>query len=86
MIKPIIQNDQPYITQGAEKPDLANGSFMTFHDDNGYVAHLQMTNDRIIWLKQVDPEGKCIINLTFGAPCAEPLINYLNQRLKETEK
>ncbi len=79
------QNRLPFVTPDAEKPDLANGPFMSFTADNGSVTYMQMTNERIIWMKQVNAEGRMFNVTTFDAGCSKSLMDYLTQRLKETE-
>lgn len=86
MIKPLNQNTPSFVTPDAEKPDLSKGSYLSFTGDNGFVAYIQMTNERAIWIKQVGSEGARIYNLTFGAECGELITNYLVQRLREIEK
>lgn len=86
MIKPLNSNTPSFVTPDAEKPDIANGPYLSFNADNGAVAYLQMTNERAIWFKQVSAEGKLINVATFGEPSGEPITNYLVQRLKETEQ
>ena len=85
MVKPLNQNRTPFVTPDAEKPDLANGPFLSFTGDNGSVTYIQMTNDRAIWIKQVGAEDKFISTATFHANCCESIIDYLVQRLKETK-
>lgn len=85
MITPIKKNSTPFVTPDAEKPDLANGPYLSFNADNGAVAYLQMTNERAIWFKQINSNGT-IINITFGPECCEQIVNYLVQRLNETEQ
>ena len=85
MITPINQNKTPFVTPDAEKPDLANGPFLSFTGDNGSVTYIQMTNDRFIWIKQVGANDKFISTATFHANCCESIIDYLVQRLKETK-
>ena len=71
-----------FVTPGTEEPDVANGPFLSFHSDTGFVAYLQMTNDRAIWIKQVSEDGKFTNVMTFAAETCESIINYLKQRLK----
>ena len=85
MITPTNQNKTPFVTPGTEKPDLANGPFLSFTGDDGGVAYIQMTNDCAIWIKQVGAEDKFISTATFHANCCESIIDYLVQRLKETK-
>ena len=82
----IEKNTPSYLTPDTEKPDLANGPFLSFTGDNGFVAYIQMTNDRSIWIKQARNDGKSTINATFSPESSEQIINYLVQRLKETEQ
>lgn len=86
MVTPITQNSNSFVTPDAEKPDLANGAFLSFSGDNGATAYIQMTNERAIWIKQVSADGKLINIATFGVGSGEPITNYLAQRLKETER
>ena len=82
-----IKNNNPsFVTPDAEKPDLANGPYMSFTADNGVVVYIQMTNDRAIWFKQVTPEGKLLTVTTFDVGCSKYVTDYLAQRLKETEQ
>ena len=80
-----IMDTLPFVTPGVEKPDLANGPYLSFNADNGAIAYIQMTNDRTIWIKQVGSDGKLLNIATFGVSSGEPITNYLVQRLKETE-
>ena len=84
MITPLKQNKNPFVTPGTEKPDLANGPFLSFTGDNGSVTYIQMTNDRALWFKQVSAEGKLLNVTTFDVDCSKLLTDYLAQRLKET--
>lgn len=34
MVKPLNQNRAPFVTPDAEKPDLANGPFLSFTGDD----------------------------------------------------
>jgi len=86
MIKALNSNTPSYVTPDSEKPDLANGPYMSFDDDNSFVTYIQMTNDRTIWIKQVRKDNKLVINSIFNPDSAKQIINYLNQRLKETEQ
>ena len=85
MEEPLKQNTPGYVTPNAEKPDLANGPFLSFIGDDGGVAYIQMTNDRAIWIKQVGAEEKFISTATFHANCCDSIIDYLVQRQKETK-
>lgn len=85
MITPITQNSNSFVTPDAEKPDLANGPFLSFTGDNGGVAYIQMTNERAIWIKQVSAEGQLLNITTFDAGCSKYITDYFAQRLKKTE-
>ena len=85
MITPINQNKTPFVTPGTEKPDLANGPFLSFTGDNGTITYIQMTNERAFWFKQVSAEGKLFNVTTFDVSCSKYITDYLAQRLKETE-
>ncbi len=85
MITPINQNKTPFVTPGTEKPDLANGPFLSLTGENGVIAYIQMTNDRALWIKQVGAEDNFISTATFHASCCESIIDYLVQRQKETK-
>ena len=74
----------PYVTPGAEKPDLSNGPYLSFNGDNGAITYIQMTNDRYILFKQVSAEGNLLNVTTFDVDCSKLLTDYLAQRLKET--
>ena len=86
MITPINQNKTPFVTPDAEKPDLANGPFLSFTGDNGSVTYIQMTNDRFIWFKQVSAEGMLLNVTTFDVGCSKQVMDYFAQRLEETER
>ncbi|MBQ2176409.1 MAG: hypothetical protein II453_15550 [Alphaproteobacteria bacterium] len=85
MITPINQNKTPFVTPDAEKPDLANGPFLSFTGDNGSVTYIQMTNDRFIWFKQVSAEGMLLNVTAFDIGCSKYVTDYFAQRLKETK-
>ena len=86
MITPLKQNRPPFVTPDAEKPDLANGPYMSFTGDNGTVTYIQMTNDRFIWFKQVTAEGMLLNVTIFDVGCSKHITDYFAQRLKETER
>ena len=86
MITPLNQNKKTYITPDAEEPDLSNGPFLSFTGTNGSIAYIQMTNDCAIWIKQVSADEKNISTANFDPGCSKRIIDYLVQRLKETEK
>ena len=85
MVKPLNQNRTPFVTPDAEKPDLANGPFLSFTGDNGSVTYIQMTNDRFILFKQVSAEGMLLNVTTFDIGCSKYVTDYFAQRLKETK-
>lgn len=85
MNEPRKQNTPGYVTPDAEKPDLANGPFLSFTGDNGVITYIQMTNDRALWIKQVSAEGQLLNITTFDASCSKYIADYFTQRLKETE-
>ena len=86
MVKPHNQNRTPLVTPDAEKPDLANGPFLSFTGDNRSVTYIQMTNDRFIWFKQVSAEGMLLNVTAFDVGCSKYVTDYFAQRLKETER
>lgn len=85
MEEPLKQNTPGYVTPDAEKPDLANGPFLSLTGENGVIAYIQMTNDRALWIKQVSAEGKVLNITTFDAGYSKYITDYFAQRLKETE-
>ena len=85
MNEPLKQNTPGYVTPNAEKPDPANGPFLSFTGDNGTITYIQMTNERAFWFKQVSAEGKLFNVTTFDVSCSKYITDYLAQRLKETE-
>ena len=85
MVKPLNQNRTPFVTPDAEKPDLANGPFLSFTGDNGSVTYIQMTNGRNIWFKQVSAEGMLLNVTAFDVGCSKYVTDYFAQRLKETK-